>query len=337
MTQEGIVTYKIIGGDHKEYGPATAEELRHWILDGRVSGLTLVQLVGSGEWKSLSTFAEFSEDLNAQALRFGNALMPAGAAPASSTTPALVVPGTAPALRIGHCLAGSARLFSANFGLIAGACMLTWLLSMACQFVPLIGGILYWFLQGALYGGLYLVFLKRIRGEPASMADALGGFGPQFMQLSLAGLLITLLTTLGFFACFIPWLYLTVAWAFTIPAVADKRLEFWSAMELSRRVATQVWFKLAMLLLLAFLPLVLMQLYTQLKVSWTAYPLFEEVFHGGQFDMKKFQDVMAQVLKVSWPLLVISKVVLLFNLPFAIGAVAYAYEDLFGAGASRKD
>jgi hypothetical protein len=34
--------YKIIGGDGVEYGPATLEELKSWIRDGRVAGMTKV-------------------------------------------------------------------------------------------------------------------------------------------------------------------------------------------------------------------------------------------------------------------------------------------------------
>ena len=31
--------YKIIGGDQKEYGPVTAEQLRLWVTEGRVAVL----------------------------------------------------------------------------------------------------------------------------------------------------------------------------------------------------------------------------------------------------------------------------------------------------------
>jgi hypothetical protein len=331
MTQDGTVTYKIIGGDHKEYGPATLEEVRQWILDGRVSGKTLVQLVGSGEWKPLATFTEFSDDLKGQALLFGSALTQSTAAPEALLSVA------SPELRIVHCLARSGRLFSANFGLIAGACILFWVLSMACQFFPCIGPILYWFIHGALYGGLYLVFIRKIRGEPAAVTDVLTGFGPTFLQLSLAGFVTGLLTTIGYFVCVLPGIYLMVAWIFALPVVADRKLEFWSAMELSRRVATRVWFKLGLLLLLAFLPLILVHLYAQVKSTWMIYPALQELFRSGQPDLKRIVDIGMEAAKANMPLMLTEKVVLLFNLPLAIGAVAYAYEDLFGSGPARKD
>ena len=52
--------YKIIGGDKKEYGPVSADDLRHWIAEGRLSPQSLIQAEGSSEWKPLAAFAEFS-------------------------------------------------------------------------------------------------------------------------------------------------------------------------------------------------------------------------------------------------------------------------------------
>jgi hypothetical protein len=52
--------YKIIGADQKEYGPVTAEQMRQWIVEGRINGQTPVQATGDTAWKPLAMFAEFS-------------------------------------------------------------------------------------------------------------------------------------------------------------------------------------------------------------------------------------------------------------------------------------
>ena len=52
--------YKIIGADGKEYGPVSAEQLRDWIQQGRVSLQTQARLEGSTDWRPLSGFPEFS-------------------------------------------------------------------------------------------------------------------------------------------------------------------------------------------------------------------------------------------------------------------------------------
>jgi hypothetical protein len=57
--------YKIIGADQKEYGPVSAEQLRQWIAEGRVNGLTQAQPEGGTEWKPLRTFPEFLPTLTA--------------------------------------------------------------------------------------------------------------------------------------------------------------------------------------------------------------------------------------------------------------------------------
>jgi hypothetical protein len=59
--------YKILGSDQKEYGPATADQIRQWIAEGRVTGQTQVQAEGSSEWRSLSEFQEFGAALAAKA------------------------------------------------------------------------------------------------------------------------------------------------------------------------------------------------------------------------------------------------------------------------------
>jgi len=52
--------YKIIGADGKEYGPVSAELLRDWIQQGRVSPQTQARPEGSTDWKPLSSFQEFT-------------------------------------------------------------------------------------------------------------------------------------------------------------------------------------------------------------------------------------------------------------------------------------
>lgn len=55
--------YKIIGGDGRQYGPITTEQLRQWIAEGRANGQTLVQPEGVPDWKPLSAIPEFSAAL----------------------------------------------------------------------------------------------------------------------------------------------------------------------------------------------------------------------------------------------------------------------------------
>ena len=54
--------YRIIGTDQLEYGPVSAEQIRQWMVEGRVDAQTKVQPEG-GEWKRLAEMPEFTAAL----------------------------------------------------------------------------------------------------------------------------------------------------------------------------------------------------------------------------------------------------------------------------------
>lgn len=320
-------TYKLIGGDSQEYGPATHEEVCQWISEGRLSFQSLAKAEAEDSWRELCSFKEFEDALGEQVRKFGLVVADAGA----PSVPPPNILGAAPAgLNIARCLGRSSQLLGANFGLLLGAASLTWMLGLAAQLLPFVGGFVYLLLEGVLFGGLYLVYLRAIRGEPAAISNIFNVYGEGMGQLVLAGLLTSVLTTLGFLFCFIPGLYLLVAWVFALPLIVDRRLEFWAAMEQSRRVVTRSWFQVALLLLFAFLPVALMYVYAQVKIFAVAYPGLQQLLQSGTADAQSLNTLMTEVARVSVPLALLNKVVLLFNLPFAAGAVMFAYEDLFG-------
>lgn len=51
--------FTIIGGDGKEYGPATADQIRRWIAAGRANLETKAKALGSDEWRPLADYPEF--------------------------------------------------------------------------------------------------------------------------------------------------------------------------------------------------------------------------------------------------------------------------------------
>jgi hypothetical protein len=52
--------YKIIGEDGKEYGPATNEQIRQWIAEGRVEHRTPVFVDGAKDWNFVGLLPEFA-------------------------------------------------------------------------------------------------------------------------------------------------------------------------------------------------------------------------------------------------------------------------------------
>ena len=55
--------YKIIGGDGAEYGPASLDELKTWIGDGRVAGSTQVWRSDLALWTPAARYAELQQAL----------------------------------------------------------------------------------------------------------------------------------------------------------------------------------------------------------------------------------------------------------------------------------
>ena len=216
-----------------------------------------------------------------------------------------------------------------NLGLLFGATFLIWLTNLVVRLIPLIGGIVHLLLTGVLFGGLYLIFLKRIRGQSATVGEVFAGFSLNFAQLMLVGLVSGMLTGIGFMLCLLPGIYLLIAWSFSVPLVADKRLEFWSAMELSRKVVTRVWFQVLALAFVAFLPTVLCSIYATAKTCLMVVSTVSGSPTGG-FDLTR----MMELVKVGVSMTLLIQIVSLLNLPFALGAVMYAYEDIFGARAT---
>jgi hypothetical protein len=325
--------YKIIGGDQKEYGPVSADDVRKWIAEGRLNSQSRIQPEGSADWKALGELPEFANAL------LGQSAGPSAGVGAKPPT----VPGAwssadvlaqTPRLEIGRCLSRSWELCTANLGLLLGATFLVWIVGLAGQFIPL-GGIAVWLFHGVLAGGLCMVFLKRIRGEQTTVGEAFSGFNIAFGQLMLVGVVRQLLTFFSFCLCILPGVYLSVAWLFGIPLVVDKRLEFWTAMELSRKVATRVWFELLGLVFLAYLPTLVVYLIVEIKITGTLTSAMQGVVGSNQVDFNRILHLMMDMAKVALPLALMAKVVVLLNLPFALGALMYAYEDLFGPRQGR--
>ena len=240
--------YRIIGTDGKEYGPVTADQVKQWINEGRANADTKVLPAGGTEWKRLGDLPEFAA---ACAARPG-AAPPPPIAPQPKVEPAFVQELLARDyhLDITGCISRGFNLVFANFWLCVGASFLIWLLLIISGFIPF-GSLL---LGYVLWGGLEWMFLKLSRGQKAEIADAFAGFSMAFAQLLLFSLVGQILTMVGLVLCILPGIYLAVCWMlFSQLLILDKGLEFWPAMELSRKVVTKHWWAVFALCLLCLL------------------------------------------------------------------------------------
>jgi len=254
-----MATYTIIGGDQKPYSSVTADDIRRWIADSRLNEQSLAKEENDTEWRPLSAFPEFADMFAA---------------------PAATAPSPAPAkaaspdwqerdydLDIGGCIGRGWELVKNNFWPVVGVNALVMLITVVINqiiglftqpviktmvvqhqfsargiFIVLMVTIISAPIYAIFMAGLFKYFLKMIRGENAQIGDAFSGFGPSIGQLILLGLVMNSLVMIGCVLCLIPGVYLSVAWYFAIPLVIDRRMNFWEAMESSRKLVTKHWF-----------------------------------------------------------------------------------------------
>jgi len=114
---------------------------------------------------------------------------------------------------IGSAVSRGWALVRDNAGVLIGATVLGWLISVGIAFVPVLG----WVVAIVLIGGLDYMFLRRIRGEAVQIGDVFAGFNRAFLNLSLTGLVKWLLTCLGLILCILPGIYLAVGYVFALP------------------------------------------------------------------------------------------------------------------------
>lgn len=243
--------FTIIGGDGNEYGPVTVDQVREWLASGRANRDTQAKRAGEDQWKRLGDFPEF-------ATATSGGTPPSGTAHVDPKAIADDLISRAAPLDIGGCLDRSWQLLKAHVWPLVGATFFV----VAAEIVafaipvPLVGPLVGWLLGGVFFGGLLNYYLKTARGQPVDFGDAFAGFTVALVPLMLASLLVNLFTFLGFFLI-IPGIYLLVAYFFTYLLIIDQKLDFWPAMEVSRRVITSQWWRAFALLLLG---LIIMQL-----------------------------------------------------------------------------
>jgi hypothetical protein len=333
--ETGIVmaNYFIIGGDDKEYGPISDADVRLWIAEGRLNATSRAKAESDAEFRALAQFPEFAAALAPQA-------SPATIAPLNRQTELddanwqAVVLAREPELKLGECLAAGWSFLGANAGFLVGAVLLTWITNLFFVVfsvsVPLVGPLVLLCFNGIIMGGFYLACLRRLRGEDVSPTEVFCGFKIAFVQLLLTGLVGMLLTELSACCLILPAVYLSVAWAFALPLVADKRMSFWPAMELSRKVVTRVWFEAFALLLIAFLPMLIFQVFNLVMTGKFFFGLYEEANHNWQQLAQMMQSKTGEIQKLTIKATLIGQGILLLNLFYCVGVIIHAYENLFG-------
>lgn len=135
---------------------------------------------------------------------------------------------------IGTCLREGWALYTQRPALLSGATALVALINAVASWIPLANLLTY----PVLLAGLYLLVMRVEAGEAVSLNVLFDGFS-QILPLVLASLLSGLLIAIGLLILVVPGVYLAIAYGFTTLNIIDRGLDFWPAMEASRKEITQ--------------------------------------------------------------------------------------------------
>jgi hypothetical protein len=265
--------YYVIGADGKMNGPLSVADVHQWLAEGRASKYSRVRREGEETWQPLSSIPELAPRPQAPAA-------PVAPAATTTTDVSLESPQAIAAeyvrrevsLDVGRCVARGWALVRGNPLLLITAAGVAWSVLIGVSLLPTIGWIVGMVVNSPMLGGLYFVYIRSIRGQRAALEDVLAGFRQAFVPLLVAGLLCGGLTTLallppagllsatvtpagrlppgagaaaltiaGLLLLSAPAVYLAVSYLFVVPLVIDKRMEVWTAMEVSRRVIGRQW------------------------------------------------------------------------------------------------
>ncbi|HDP99501.1 MAG TPA: hypothetical protein ENN22_10020 [bacterium] len=105
---------------------------------------------------------------------------------------------------------------------------------------------------GPLTVGVFLIIFNKMRGKPIQIGDIAKGFN-FFVAAVLADILVTVLVGLGFIFLIIPGIILSAMYMFTFPLILEKKMDFWQAMETSRKLVTKNLFELSVFMLMLYI------------------------------------------------------------------------------------
>jgi hypothetical protein len=133
------------------------------------------------------------------------------------------------------------EMFQQNIGEFIGFTLIVFAISAVSSMLHGGGSFIFSSLAAPLYAGFGIAAFKRLSGQQLQFSDFFKGFN-YFLPLFLAGLAMGLLVAVGLVLLILPGIYLAVGYSFVMLLIVDYRMEFWQAMETSRKIVAKQWF-----------------------------------------------------------------------------------------------
>ncbi len=148
-------------------------------------------------------------------------------------------------VKIGDYIGSGWETFKKNPGGFVGFAIVVALINIAIAMVEKsaspVGTLISLLISGPLNAGFLIVAFKLLKNRTTTFGDFFRGFN-NFLPLFLVSFISSVVIGLGFFLILIPGIYLAVSYTFALPLVLDKKMNFWDAMEFSRKLISKNWF-----------------------------------------------------------------------------------------------
>jgi len=148
-------------------------------------------------------------------------------------------------VKIGEYISSGWATVQKNIGGFIGFTLLVVLINIVIakinQSASPVGSLISIMISGPLNAGFLIVAFKLLRNRATTFGDFFRGFN-NYLPLFLVSLVSGVLIVIGFILLIIPGIYLSVAYTFALPLVLEKKMNFWDAMELSRKLISKNWF-----------------------------------------------------------------------------------------------
>lgn len=133
------------------------------------------------------------------------------------------------------------EMFKGHVGEFVGFTLLVFAISLASIKLETFGSLIFSALAAPLYAGYSIAAFRILTGKSLQFSDFFRGFN-YFLPLFLAGLASGIIVSIGFMLLIIPGIYLAIGYMLATFLIIDYRMEFWQAMETSRKIVTKNWF-----------------------------------------------------------------------------------------------
>ncbi len=201
--------------------------------------------------------------------------------------------------RLGDYINRGWELFKQNIGGFVGFSFLYLVAVGGSGQIPYVGWLIQTLIGAPLAAGFFIVADKIAKGQTHEFNDFFKGFD-HMMQLVIGNLVMSVLIVLGLILLIVPGIYLAVAYGMFVPIVVFARMEFWPALELSRKVVTKNWGNFFVLVLvyigialLGFLALGVGILAALPVIYCISYVVYDDIFGTGNKDA--FDDRIEEI------------------------------------------